>query len=154
RHGRIPPPGTRNIRMTYCCGGGRPGNVSVGTINQLRTTLPGVDTVTNVVPAFGGLDGGPAVGDVRGPSAWLRNRDRAICVDDYADLALRASPLVARAYAYVEPDSSNELVTANREDYGAVKVIVLPQDAGARPQPDDLLLRTVKSYLDDRRSPA
>ena len=152
RQGRIPPPGVRNIRMTYCCGGGRSGNVAAGALNRLRTTLPGVDSVTNVVPAVGGLDGGPEAMRITRASVWLRNRDRAVCVDDFAQLALRASPLVARAYAHGARGSPDVAVKALFEDYSTVSVIVLPHEGGARPQPDDTLLRIVKDYLDPRRS--
>src|SRR5690606_4326675 len=54
--GKLPLTGVDNIRATYRIGGGAQTNVGQGTINTLQSTLAGVVSVTNIVPATGGLD--------------------------------------------------------------------------------------------------
>jgi hypothetical protein len=152
RHGRIPPPGPSNLRLErYRTGGGQRGNVPALALTMLRTTIPGVDSVSNLEPAVGGLDASPAHGGRRAASAWLRHRERAVCSDDYADLALRASPEVACAYCFSGPDAA---VLTAPDAVNAVVVMVLADDGSACPQPSLALLGTVKAYLDARRPPA
>jgi hypothetical protein len=148
RNGRIPPQGAGNIRLSYRTGGGRAGNVPARTITQLRTTVRGVESVINPEPASGGVDSDTALGRRAAASAWLRHRDRAICIDDFADLALRASPEVARAYCL--PPREGTVVGA---DAGTVQLLVVPNGLDPRPQPSPALLRILSEFLDARRSP-
>jgi hypothetical protein len=151
RQGRIPPAGAHNIRMReYRIGGGRRGNQPAGAVAQLRTTLPYIDAVFNREPATGGQDGGDAQAVRRAASAWLRHRGRAVCADDYADLARAASPEVARAYSF----GSRDLAGAGDDAAlapGVVSVVVVPASAEPRPQPALDLLGRVKVFLDARR---
>ena len=96
--GRIPPRGVGNIRMArYQTGGGDSGNRAAGTIVQLKTTVPYIDTVINVEPADGGVAAeSNAALLTRAPRA-LRHGGRAVALEDYQDLARSASPEVARA---------------------------------------------------------
>lgn len=153
RHGRIPPLGANNIRLReYRTGGGAAGNVPVRSLAQLRSALPAVESVSNPAAAAGGIDADDPL-RVRGhASAWLRHRDRAVCADDYADLAQRASPEVARAHCVAGRDLA--ATTADGQDAGgAVSVIVIPQGDAPAPQPGLALLASVKQYLDARRAP-
>jgi len=103
--GCIPPAGPNNIRMRrYRTGGGRHGNRAAGDIVQLRTTIPYVESVTNPAPSVGGRDADSAEVLRQSAAAWLRHRDRAVARDDYADLARRASPEVARAACAMATD--------------------------------------------------
>ena len=158
RFGRIPPLGANNIRLReYTSGGGRRGNQPAGAIAQMRSAVPAVESVVNVEPATGGLDADDAARVQGHASAWLRHRDRAICADDFADLALRAAPEVARAFCCAGRDLSTAAPAGAREPQaqaGAISVIIIPQGPEARPQPGLALLATVKAYLDARRSPA
>lgn len=155
RAGRIPTPGANNIRLhEYWTGGGSRGNQPAGAVAQLRSAVPAVESVVNVEPAKGGLDAEDRVHVRDQASAWLRHRDRAVCTEDYVDLALRASPMVARAFcvagrnlASCIDSSAHELPT----DAGVVSVIVIPYSADPLPQPDLDLLTSVKRYLDARR---
>ncbi|MBD2184298.1 baseplate J/gp47 family protein [Aerosakkonema funiforme] len=100
-HGAIPPQGfLNNIQLApYRIGGGKRGNRPALTVTELKTTVPYVDSVTNLEPAAGGAEG-ESLERVkeRGPKA-LRHRGRAVTVEDMEDLALEASTEVARALA-------------------------------------------------------
>jgi hypothetical protein len=155
--GRIPPPGANNVCLReYATGGGRRGNVPARAIAKLRSAVPAVESVINLEPANGGLDADDAaqVGDLA--LAWVRHRDRAICSDDYADLAVKASPEVARAFCVSGRDLTAALPTGAHEppmQAGVVSCVVVPQSTALRPQPSFDLLATVKTYLDARRTP-
>jgi predicted phage baseplate assembly protein len=158
RFGRIPPPGANNIRLhQYTTGGGSLGNQPVKAIAQMRSAVPAVESVINLEPATGGLDAEDAARVRADASAWLRHRDRAVCGDDFADLALKASPEVARAFCVAERDLGVAAPAAMPESAtqpGVVSVIVIPRSTDPSPQPGLALLTTVKDYLDPRRSPA
>ena len=145
RRGRIPPAGGNNIRISYASGGGALGNCAAQTVKQLRTTIPYVESVTNVDAASGGQDAQDAHA-VRGAAlAWLRHRDRAVCIDDYAALALRASPDVARAAAVGAGELN--LGTPAGPPPNVVGISIVPRSDAARPQPSAALLRNVGQYL-------
>jgi predicted phage baseplate assembly protein len=60
RRGRIPLAATNNlIARSYRHGGGLIGNVGAGTISDLATPLPQVETVSNIRPAEGGRNEEP-----------------------------------------------------------------------------------------------
>nr|MCU0550515.1 baseplate J/gp47 family protein [Leptolyngbya sp. Prado105] len=99
QRGRIPPAGSNNLRLHYRTGGGTQGNQAVETITQLKTTIPSIDRVTNLERAGGGAES-EAIDRVKARGAkFLRHRDRAVTAEDLEDLALVASPAVARAKA-------------------------------------------------------
>ena len=144
RHGAIPPSGPNNIRLTeYRTGGGRSGNQPAGAIAQLRSAVPAVEAVSNPEPAAGGVDAeGTARGRARA-SAWLRHRERAVCADDFAALALAASSQVARAFC--QPLSDVRLADVDRAAWqpGDVSVVIIPDSTDAQPQPSLDLLQIV-----------
>lgn len=151
RCGRIPPAGANNIRLReYHAGGGVRGNSPAAAVSQLRTTVPYVEAVTNLEPASGGQDGGDALAVRRAGSAWLRHRERAVCGDDYADLALAASTEVARAYC-----SGTRDLAAQGLDFesapGWSSVTIVPHGDEPRPQPSLDLLGRVQAHLDARK---
>lgn len=153
RNGRIPPSGANNIRLReYRAGGGRRGNRPAGTITQLHTTIPYVESVTNHEPAAGGQDKEDLISLSQGAIARLRHRDRAVCIDDYADLARKASPDVAYAKCIDARDLLRDPVERETET-GAVSLIVVPHGDNnePRPQPTFELVKNVKAFLDFRR---
>ena len=153
RKGRIPPAGTNNVRLRrYQTGGGAAGNKPRGTIEQLRTTVPYVDRVTNLEAAVGGqnLEDWDSLCE-RG-SRWLRHRDRAVTAEDYEDLAKLASPNVAKAKCYPAEDRARDPL-ANTVRRGMISVVVVPRSADARPQPNLDLLRRVREFLTERSVP-
>jgi len=146
RHGRIPPQGVGNMRLaTYATGGGASGNQPAGAVSMLRSAPPGLEGVTNPEPTVGGQDAESSGRASRRASAWLMHRDRAVCADDYAALALRASAEVARAYC---------VVGGGQSPAGVVTLVIVPNASGPAPQPRLDLLETVKAYLDERRPPS
>jgi len=112
-------------------GGGLVGNVGAGSLNVLRQSLPYVDRVSNYYKARGGADL-ETMGEakLRGPQV-VRHRYRAVTIEDYEWLALRASPNVARARC---------LKTPRKE--GEVTLLIVPAPE---------LLRRVQEFLDERR---
>jgi hypothetical protein len=166
-NGRIPPLGANNIRMhEYHAGGGKRGNRPAAAVTQLHTAIPYVEWVTNHLPAAGGQDQEGLDSLNRGAATLLRHRDRAISVDDYADLAMKASPEVARAKCVPTCDVKDSQGSQdNRETetrLGSVCIIVVPKTGEAsgqmhnemheiRPQPSFELLKNVKEFLDRRR---
>jgi hypothetical protein len=153
RNGRIPPPGANNIRLReYHAGGGSHGNRPAGTITRLHTTIPYVESVTNHEPATGGQDMEDLNSRGQRASAQLRHRDRAICTDDYADLARKASPQVEYAKCIAAQNVLCDPLGGGIKP-GVVSVIIVPHGnyKELRPQPSFELIKNVKAFLDARR---
>jgi predicted phage baseplate assembly protein len=158
RHGKIPPQGANNLRLVaYAAGGGRQGNRPPLSITLPQSAVPGVESVVNLESASGGMDAETRSQVRARASTWLRHRDRAVCADDYADLALVASPEVARAFCF----AGRDLAAAMKGTHDAVglgaavtSLMIVPHSDHARPQPDPRLLAAVKAHLDARRFPA
>jgi predicted phage baseplate assembly protein len=116
QHGAVPPFGARVTVPRYRAGGGTAGNVGTGALTSLRVAVPFVDSVINLTPARGGVD--PETLDevkLRGPRT-VRAGQRAVTVSDYEQLALEASPAVARTLC-VPPDVP----------FGPIRVLVVPR---------------------------
>ncbi|NEU81201.1 baseplate J/gp47 family protein [Nostoc sp. UIC 10630] len=102
--GMIPPRGRNNIRLSfYRTGGGKQGNVTAQTISQLKTTIPYIDGVINLEAAAGGAQQETLDRLKERVPKQLRHRDRAVTLEDIADLAYEASTDVARVKV-VTPD--------------------------------------------------
>src|SRR5439155_16553587 len=133
------------LRFTrYRHGGGRRGNVAAGTLSVLKSAIPGVVSVTNPRPAFGGVDLESLQSARTRAAMEIRTRYRAVTADDYEFLCGEASPKVARAIC-LPPDG-----------HGAVRVHILPvvEPADRRLDldelsPDEPLRREVAEYLDE-----
>lgn len=145
RRGLAPPQGLSNVRATwYRTGGGVEGNRPAGAVNELQSSLPYIDSVTNHEPAGGGS--APETREavkLRGPKT-LRHRDRATAIADFEDLAAQASPEVARVRAVAAHSTA---------DAGSVGLIVVPRTSGPKPMPSLELLGRVESYVRDRLTP-
>lgn len=130
--GAVPPAGRRNITAEYRVGLGRIGDAETRRLTRVRKSSPILDAVTNPLPLAGGTD--PAsVDDMRRQATRpILTFDRAVSVQDHADLAL-LFPGVARAAAR----------WLNR---GAVELIAA--EAAGEPPADPSALR---AYLDARR---
>ncbi|GIE35160.1 hypothetical protein Ait01nite_082050 [Actinoplanes italicus] len=147
--GLAPPRGTGGIRATYRVGGGSRPGLAAGTINQLATTIPGVNRVTNPVPAE---DGAPAettaLVTARGPQV-LRHRDRAVAAGDLAWLAREAAGTrVARSVCLPNLDPGL------RRTPGWVTVVIVPAGDAPRPTPGPQLIATVQRHLAERAAVA
>ncbi|GAA3602135.1 putative baseplate assembly protein [Kineosporia mesophila] len=151
QYGAVPLRGGMIRAARYRAGGGRAGNVSRGTLQVLRSSIPFVARVENREAARGGVNGETVdEASVRAPIT-LRAQDRAVTVRDYEELARRAAPETARITC----------VGMSATDHGenAVRILVVPQavtDRGGRLRfeqlvPGDLLLDKITRYLDQRR---
>jgi predicted phage baseplate assembly protein len=149
--GMIPPIVAGNIRLTsYRTGGGAQGNLPAQAIKQLISAVPSVQKVVNWLPASGGNDCEPDNTILeRGPRE-IRHGGRAVTMEDYEDLAMRASRQVARARCVPQSDLISD-PTARLRKPGLISVVVVPGLADAKPVPGRALLDDVRSYLDARR---
>ena len=159
-NGLIPPLGTGNIRMTrYQTGGGTRGNRPKGAIVQLKTTVPYIDKVTNPEAATGGADAESLESLRDRAPRQLRHNKRAVTLEDYEDLALLASPEVARAKCIPLLNLlQNPLEVQNSGDQipkaaGDVSVIIVPYSTATQPIPNVELMNCVRNYLLDHSTP-
>jgi hypothetical protein len=132
----LPPPQGRDnvVARQYRTGGGLAGNRPAGTVTELTTTVPYVAGVTNYEPAGGGSAAEtPAQARERGPRT-LRHGGRAVVAADFDDLAVEASPEVARVRSFP---------VRGQEDLGRVGIVVVPRSAESRPTPSVELLNRV-----------
>ncbi len=152
-HGRIPVANASNpngniVAQSYMSGGGTQGNVAAQTITQLQTSVVGISTVTNYMPATGGTDEESlADAELRAGMA-LQSNSRAVTVQDYEYMATQAPGAnVARALALplYHPDYPNGQIP------GVVTVIVVPNAPVLAPTPNQTTLQAVCQYLDANR---
>lgn len=141
RSGMIPPLSRGNIRMSYYqTGGGAAGNLAAGTITQLKTTIPFIDQVSNLVASTGGTDAEVVDSVIERVPRQLRHRDRAVTIEDYEDLAKEASADVARAKCIPR-------------EKGIVDLLIVPQSIDAMPQPSLELMGRVRDFIEARVDP-
>ncbi|MAT03658.1 MAG: putative baseplate assembly protein [Acidimicrobiaceae bacterium] len=147
RHGAIPPEGARIVMTQYRAGGGNSGNVGSNTLTTMRTTIPYVSGVTNLVPATGGVDAESVENaKLRGPMS-IRTGARAVTASDYERLAAEADSGVGRVRC-LPPNQPGE----------PIRLLVVPKlekpsehlglDDFAL---SDSIIGRVSSYLDERR---
>ncbi len=140
-NGMIPPRGSRVRCSLYRTGGGEEGNVTVGTVTQLKTSLPYIDSVTNVEPGIGGDDRESFDQFlVRGPQ-MLKHRDRAVTREDFQWLMREAPGDIAM---------SKCIPTTTEGDGGRVSVIIVPEMDHPRPYPTQAAMRRVEEFLAER----
>jgi hypothetical protein len=155
-NGRVPYAASKNIVMArYRTGGGAAGNRKVHTIEQLKSSIPYIDKVTNPEPSAGGADAESLDGVIDRAPRQLRHGYRAVTAQDFEDMALLASPGVARARAVplydlvYDPDAESPRP-------GIVSLILAPvaspsTQVADRPMPTMELIRLVRDYLDQHR---
>jgi hypothetical protein len=147
-NGMIPPRGAGNLRLeSYRTGGGLVGNRAAGTITELKTTVPYVDSVSNAEPAAGGADAEDRDSLTRRGPSTIRHRDRAVTAQDYEDIAMMASSGVGRVKCVPLED-----MVVKQQMKGVVSVIVVPDSTDAMPYPDLELLDAVRGRLESRRA--
>jgi predicted phage baseplate assembly protein len=147
QHGATPPDGAEVLVTGYRFGGGAVGNVGANTLTVLRTTVPFVDSVTNLVAATGGVDAESVENArLRGPLS-LRTGERAVTPGDFERITLESSVEVARARCLPAATPG-----------GPVRLLVVPH---VRTAPEtqhlddfalsDSLLGEIRGHLDARR---
>jgi predicted phage baseplate assembly protein len=150
-NGKVPPRGANNIRLyRYQTGGGSVGNLPALAISQLKTTIPYVERAVNLEPAGGGADTESLSSLLEKTPRVTRHGFRAVISSDFEDLAMVASPAVARALCIAGYDLVND-PDARYSKSGVVSVIIVPRSTDPAPTPDAELLDRVRAYLDDRR---
>lgn len=169
--GRVPAAGRNNIRLHYQTGGGDRETLPPLTVNQLKTTIPFVDRVTNLEAGGGGAaQESLAAVQERGPKQ-LRHRGRAVTLQDFEDLAFEASADVARVKAlapefnplddnlWIDPQSNSAERDITRHQairqagqVGAVRLLIVPYSPARQPTPSLALIDRVTDYLQARCS--
>ena len=110
--GAIPPAGRRSITADYRQGLGTIGNAGAGRLSRIRRASPLLDQVTNPLAISGGTDPAGTADIARQATRPVRVFDRAVSVQDHADLAL-LFPGVARTAARWTGAGAVELVAAD-----------------------------------------
>jgi predicted phage baseplate assembly protein len=150
QYGAVPPADAVVRARRYCVGGGARGNVGRGAVRALKSSIPFVAGVENLVRAQHGADGETVdQAKERGP-ILLRSRSRAVTVEDFETISCEAAPEVARVRCLpagvdgVEP--------------GSVKVLVVPTARAEEGRlalgdlvPSEDTLRRVADRLDEVR---
>ena len=96
QYGRVPE-ANRQVRFTqYRHGGGIIGNVPANRIEVLKSAVPYIDRVTNLVRAEGGRDSEMLEEAQMRARREIRAQQRAVTAEDYESLAKLASRAVAR----------------------------------------------------------
>ncbi|MFB2875387.1 putative baseplate assembly protein [Floridanema aerugineum] len=153
-NGLIPPIGIGNLRLRkYQTGGGTIGNQPANTIVQLKTTVPYIDSVTNPEAATGGADAETIESLTERSPRTVRHSNRAVTFEDYEDLAMLATPEVARAKCVPLLNLHANPLDVNKSDQppkapGEVSVIIVPRSLDKKPLPTLNLLARVQDYLE------
>jgi hypothetical protein len=114
RHGAIPPSGKKHIRAVYRIGLGTDGNVEAGQVSRVKKAHPLIERTFNPVSVHGGAAPAEAADVRRQATRYVRTFDRAVSVQDHADLAL-LYPGVARAAAQWDDGEGIRLVVATAD---------------------------------------
>jgi hypothetical protein len=130
RQGAIPPSGKKHIRAVYRQGLGVDGNVAAEAAGRIKKAHPLVEHVMNPTPIYGGADPADLSNLRREATRHIATFDRAVSVQDHADLAL-LFPGVARASA--------------RPVAGGLEVVAATASGGLPP------LAEVEAFLNARR---
>ncbi len=137
--GKIPPEGSRIIAKRYrYVPNGADANVSKGKITILRKPGPNMAGVSNEKPARGGTDWESQEQALqRGPEA-LKNRNRAVTIEDYERLAKLASTEIAIVRCLGpkwNPKKNTYVITPIDRTPGKVNLIVAPAASIEERQP-------------------
>jgi hypothetical protein len=155
--GTMPTAAQRVVAVTYrYVLDGAAGNVAARKLVSLARPVAGIDQVTNLETAFAGSDEEPIEDAKRRAPQQLKNRFRAVTIDDYEFLTRQASSNIAIARCLgPRADAQGAAWTFGRIDRstGNVNVVIAPVAGAdvARPKPGSDLLLFVKEYLDERR---
>ncbi|MEH2221176.1 MAG: putative baseplate assembly protein [Nostoc sp.] len=153
-NGLIPPIGIGNLRLRkYQTGGGTVGNRPANTIVQLKTTVPYVDKVTNPEAATGGANAEIIESLIERAPRTVRHGTRAVTFEDFEDLAMLATPEVARAKCLPLLNLQKNPFDIQNLQYpkapGEVSVIIVPRSNDAQPLPSLELIKRVQNYLEN-----
>jgi hypothetical protein len=130
--GAVPPAGRKNITASYRFGLGTDGNVGSRRVSRIKKAVPILQSAVNPAPLAGGA--APADADAIRVEAtrYIRTFDRAVSVQDFADLVLLFPGIVRSAAHWIEGTG--------------VHLVVATADGDAPPA-----LAAVRAFLDARR---
>ncbi|MGE3154227.1 MAG: putative baseplate assembly protein [Nitrospiraceae bacterium] len=120
RYGRRPEPGSL-FQVVYRIGNGSRGNIGADTLHHVVTDSPHVAGVTNPLPAFGGMEPESLEEIRRNAPVAFRTQDRAVTMDDYADMTER-TPNVQQAAATLRWTGSWHTVFITVDRLGGARV--------------------------------
>lgn len=121
--GKVPPVSREdNIKILYQCGGGQAGNVDVGEVERLTTTIRFIQQVSNPLPMSGGLDKETKSHAIRRCSSQIRLHNRAVTIQDYEALALEASRRIEKVKCFRGIDGQGKTMR------GAITLALLIKD--------------------------
>lgn len=146
QYGAIPPKDAQLRMSRYRHGGGRTGNVAAGTLTMLKTSLAGIDRVSNPAPATGGIDAEDIDAARQRAGMEIRSRYRAVTAEDYEFLAREATPTVARAVCQPPTDGGPATLRLLRRVDPADRQLTFEELV-----PDESTYAQVGGYLDERR---
>ncbi|MFZ3384005.1 MAG: putative baseplate assembly protein, partial [Candidatus Methanoperedens sp.] len=141
-NGMIPPNGDDNIKAFYQTGGGEQGNIGIGELKSLKTSVSGVEKVSNPVASDGGANAATIEQMLEIGPAKISHRTRAVTISDFEWLARKASRKVVKARCI--PNTGK----ISRNESGKVAVIIVPDEKIAQPTPSLELIRKVQAYLE------
>jgi predicted phage baseplate assembly protein len=118
-----------------------------GAAAKLRVAVPGVKSVVNPLPSFGGRGPEPTALFFDRSSTVLRHRNRAITLWDAERLVLHGFPEVALCRAL--PHHSHDSDCAP----GWIAVVAVPDAAERLPVPTVLLGAQIETFLRERGTP-
>lgn len=141
RHGRRLPSGSNNVRMSFRQGAGDSGNIEAQSLTKPLKPHPLVESVYQPIAATGGADRESNADLRENAPATLLALDRAVSLDDYAQLA-RAHASIWQACALRLPPGSGL-----RE---RIQVVVMAAGGG---ELSSSLRDEIASYLAERAQP-
>jgi predicted phage baseplate assembly protein len=149
QYGAIPPASAAVSIERYATGGGQRGNVSVGAIRTLKSSIPYVAGVENLAAAGGGVDEEDIEqAKARGP-ILLRTRSRAVTAEDFEQITRAAAPEIARVRC---------LPAGDPNEAGSVRVLVVPAAPVSAGQirfedlvPSEATMERIRDALDGAR---
>jgi predicted phage baseplate assembly protein len=151
QHGAVPRKDAALSMVAYRSGGGLIGNVGVGTINQLKTSLPYIAGVTNYKASGGGLDEETMQAARLRAVSVLKKPQTAITAEDYELLATQV-PGVGAARC-IEAVQDGKIIP------GIVRLLVAPRLPAAQGEitqdlliPSPTLIGDLAEHLDERKS--
>jgi predicted phage baseplate assembly protein len=151
QYGRIPESGRRIRFSRYRHGGGVRGNLPVGSINTLTTSLAYVSRVSNLLRAVGGRDQETVEELKQRAHRELQAQRRAVTAQDFEQFTKNYSRSVARARCLTPSD----LVHGSA---GTVTMLVVPAVSDALKanglsslKLDETLQSEIRAYLDQYR---
>ena len=149
-HGARP---TQRIVASYAFGGGRQGNVGIGSINR-SPDLPAGYTVNNPIRTWGGGDAQDMESAEKSIARYVKHRDRLVSVEDFEEIT-RQTPGIDLGRVSVLPLFDANLFDPDEPDIeipGVITIMVIPASPNNdNPLPDQFFLEAVCQHLQHRR---